>query len=128
MGYRSDITLVFYSRGAGAIPYPALKLWVDENFPIKEATTEWEAKLETDEATYIMLTYQDVKWYSGYTHVEAVRQSLIRFSETFDEAGAEEAVAAFEMVILGEETEDIQEQRSDWSDCRLGVKREVYFD
>lgn len=128
MGYRSDITLVFYSRGSGAIPYPALKLWFDENYPIKEALSEWEAKLETDEETYIMLTYQDVKWYPGYTHVEAVERALGLFCETFDAAGPEEFVAAYEFVRIGEETEDIVESRSDWSDYRLGVKREVYFD
>lgn len=128
MGYRSDITIVFYGRGAGAIPYPALKLWFDENYPIKEALSEWEAKLETDEETYLMLTYDHVKWYPGYTHVDAVQRALIRFSETFDHDGPDEPVAAYEMVIIGEETEDIQEERSEWSDFRLNVKREVVFD
>lgn len=128
MGYRSEVTIVFYSRGAGAIPYPALKLWVDENYPVKEAVTEWEAKLETDEETYLMLTYDHVKWYDGYSHVTAVQRALGLFCETFDEAGPEEAVAAYEFVRIGEETEDIQENRSDWSDYRLGVRREVTFD
>ena len=127
MGYRSEVTVVFYSRGKGAIPYPALKLWVDENYPAKEAVTEWDAKLETDGETYIMLTYEDVKWYSGYTHVSAVNTAFVRFADTFD-AGPDEATAAYECVRIGEETEDIEEYRSGWSDYRLGVKREVYFD
>jgi len=127
MGYRSEVTIVFYSRGAGAMPYPALKLWFDENYPVKEATTEWEAKLETDEQTWIMLTYDHVKWYDGYTHVTAVQHALNRFSETFDE-GPSETHAAYEFIRLGEETEDIQEHRSEWSDYRLGVRRDITFD
>jgi len=127
MGYRSEVTLVFYSRGAGAIPYPALKLWFDENYPVKEALTEWEAKLETDEETYILLTYEDVKWYNGYTHVRAVNTAFARFVDTFETEG-EGTTAAYEFVRIGEETEDIEELRSGWSDYRLGVKREVIFD
>lgn len=131
MGYRSEVTFVFYTRKQEVVPFAALKLWFDENYPHKEATTEWEAKVETGgyhdhTQDWIMVTYQDVKWYQGYSHVEAVDRAMQNFIDTF-EADDKDNVA-YESIRLGEETEDIEERRSGYSDYRLGVKREVYFD
>ena len=131
MGYRSEVTFVFYTRKQEAVPFAALKLWFDENYPHKEATTEWEAKIETggyaeEPEDWIMVTYQDVKWYQGYSHVDAVDRAMQNFIDTFD-ANDKDNVA-FESIRIGEETEDIEEQRSGYSDYRLGVRREIYFD
>ena len=131
MGYRSEVTFVFYTRHQEVVPFAALKLWFDENYPHKEATTEWEAKIETggyndSPEDWIMVTYQDVKWYQGYTHVEAVDRAMRRFIDTF-EANDKDNVA-FEHIRIGEEPDDIEEVRTAYCDYRLGVRREVYFD
>lgn len=73
-----------------------------------------------------MVTYQDVKWYQGYSHVEAVDHAVRNFIDTF-EANDKDNVA-YEAIRIGEETEDIEEQRSGYCDYRLGVRREIYFD
>lgn len=131
MGYRSEVTFVFYTRHQEAVPFAALKLWFDENYPHKEATTEWEAKIETggyndSPEDWIMVTYEDVKWYQGYTHVEAVDRAMRSFIDTF-EANDKDNVA-FEHIRIGEEPDDIEEVRTAYCDYRLGVRREVYFD
>jgi hypothetical protein len=124
MGYRSDVTVAFYIRHD--TPFAALKLWVDENYPVREALDEWEVDIETDDKTYINFWYQDVKWYDGYTHPEAVREALVRFDETFNVDSGDGPVA-YEMVQVGEEDADISHTGSRAHDYRLGVHREIRF-
>lgn len=134
MGYRSNVDVVFYVRQDADItiplPYAALKLWVDENYPVKQAIDEWGATVTYEpEQGYIYISYLDVKWYQG-EHLNAVDAAFHRFSDTFDNEAhsSSPASAAYEFVCTGENTEDIEERRSDWSDYRLGVRREVYFE
>ena len=132
MGYRSEVNLVFYTRHQEAVPFAALKLWFDENYPHKEATTEWEARIETGgcgdvtDPDWIMVIYENVKWYQGYTHVEEVDHAMRSFIDTFEATDKDNV--AYEFVRVGEEIDDIEEIRSAYSDWRLGVRREVYFD
>jgi hypothetical protein len=125
MGYRSDVSVVFYSRNIEKLSFAPLKLWFDENYPVKEALDEWGAKVDTGD-DYILVTYLDVKWYPDFHHVFTVRSMIDKFSETFA-AEESDGLASVEMVEVGEETGDIQETRSDWADYRLGVRCEIYF-
>jgi hypothetical protein len=127
MGYRSDVTVVFYTRrSSDPLPLPALKLWFDENYPIKEATTEWDAKIEVGK-DWVMVRYHDVKWYSGYEHIHEVEEALERFTNTFDTT-SEKTPAAYEMLRIGEELNDIEHDHSDWCEWRLNARREIEFD
>jgi hypothetical protein len=126
MGYRSDVVVAFYTRQSpDRMPLSALKLWFDENYPIEEAKTEWDAKVEIGE-DWIMVHYQDVKWYDGYKHVEAVEAALQRFTDTFDTT-SEESLAAYELMRIGEDLNDIEHTHSDWPDWRLNVRLEIEF-
>lgn len=133
MGYRSTVTLAFYTRHQEVVPFAALKLWFDENYPHKEATTEWEARIETGD-DWITVEYLDVKWYPGYTHVVEVNKAIESFVSTFEANDTDNV--AYEYVRIGEETEDIEEDRSGYCDYRLGVycdyrlgvSREICFD
>ena len=135
MGYRSNVTIAFYTNDPSKLPFPALKLWFDENYPHATATTEWEAKITTgghgakdeDPHDYILIEYEDVKWYSGYEHPTKVQEAFDLFVETFDQGDLEQS-AAYEFVRVGEEAADIEESTSTWCGYRLGVKREIYFD
>lgn len=124
MGYRSDVSVVFYTRHPSTLPYAAIKLWFDENYPRKEATEDWGAEVQTGD-DYVLVTYQDVKWYAGYKHPDAVRACLDAFEECFDTADKDEA--AWEMVVMGEEPNDVGEERSNYCDYRLCVRREIEF-
>jgi hypothetical protein len=127
MGYRSDVTVVFYTRqSSDPLPLPALKLWFDENYPIKEATTEWDAKIEVGK-DWVMVRYTSVKWYSGYEHIHEVEAALERFTNTFESDSAS-APAAYEMLRIGEELNDIEHDHSSWCDWRLNARREIEFD
>jgi hypothetical protein len=125
MGYRSDVSVAFYSRDLENLPFAAVKLWFDENYPRKEATEEWGAVIETGN-DFVLVTYQSVKWYPDYGHVQAVRRVLDTFCECFD-ANEPEALASFEVVEVGEEATDITETRSDYCDYRMGLTRTIEF-
>lgn len=128
MGYRSRIDVVFYARDnphiTNPMPFAALKLWVDENYPIKQAKDEWCAVVEYDsDHNYIYITYEDVKWYLS-DHVSTVEEAFDLFDTTF----ADDPSVAYEFVRTGEEISDIEEKRSDHADYRLGVNRVIYFE
>ena len=124
MGYRSDVTFAFYTRNQEAVPFAALKLWFDENYPHREAREGWEARIETGD-DWITVSYEDVKWYPSYTHVDAVDRAMRSFIDTF-EANDKDNVA-FEHVRVGEDTDDIEEVRTAHCDWHLGVRREIHF-
>lgn len=126
MGYRSEVSYVFYIRDPEAVSYPTLKLWFDENFPKKTAVNEWEAKIETDGKSWIMVTYQDVKWYDGYDHVLAVGEAVGRFTDTFN--ANEEGMVAWERARIGEDISDTEHAGSAYCDYRLYVQRSITFD
>lgn len=124
MGYRSDVSVVFYTRNEEAVPFAAIKLWFDENYPRKVATEFWGAEIETG-SDWVMVTYQNVKWYEDYEHVQAVRKVLDSFDDCFESADKDNA--AWEMVELGEQADDIRETRSEYCDYLLRVRREIIF-
>jgi hypothetical protein len=126
MGYRSDVSIVFYSHDTEKLPLASLKLWFDENYPHKDALEDWEAKIETGD-DYVLITYQYVKWYPDSAHVVAVDTAYARFIETFD-ANDSDGLASSEMVEVGEQVDDIQEARSHYCRYRLGVRREISFE
>lgn len=125
MGYRSDVSMVFYSRDLEHLPRSSLKLWFDENYPHKEAVEDYGAAIQTGE-DFVLVTYEAVKWYEGYRHINAVRESLDTFESTFD-ADASGGLGSYELVEVDEETQDIRETRSFYNDYRLGVVRKITF-
>lgn len=123
MGYRSDVTYLFYSLNLDELPFASIKLWFDENYPKQEATDQWYAKIDTDDHSWIMVSYEAVKWYDDYDHVKAVRAAVGRFNDTFDTS--DEQNAAWEMVEIGEELNDITHDTSEWADFKLYVERTI---
>jgi hypothetical protein len=128
MGYRSDVSIIFYARGNSndAGRNTLLKLWFDENYPHYVATTEWCATIRhKDDA--IVVDYDDVKWYESYDHVKAVTAAIGKFDDTF-RCGDEEGQYAHEFVRIGEDDTDIEAERSDWNDALLYVSRSIRVD
>lgn len=123
MGYRSDVTLIFYTINKDEVPFAAIKLWFDENYPKETATTDWHAMIETDELTWVMVSYEAVKWYDDYDHVKAVRAAIQRFAETFETDDKQHA--AWEMIEIGEELNDNTHTYSEWCDFKLYVERTI---
>lgn len=143
MGYRSDVKIVFYltegcfdappttdtprwHNKTPTLPFAALKLWFDENYPVAEAKDEWEATIDYGE-DYILLSYHDVKWYNNYQHPQDVTQAFAKFSDTF-RSDERDHRAQYEIVRIGEQDDDIERECSSYSDHRLNVERSILFE
>lgn len=122
MGYRSNVTIAFYTRKPDELPGAAVKLWFDENYPVKAATDEWCAEIKTG-PSWILVHYHDVKWYSGYEHMQEVQRALDSSDACFD-ANTED-LAAWEFARVGENDDDVQTHRSDYCDYQVDVRREI---
>jgi hypothetical protein len=122
MGYRSDVKFVFYTNDPDTLPFAAIKLWVDENYPKHVAVNEWGATIE-ETNTAILISYESVKWYDSYGHPQAVKAALELFDATFDEG----LLAAWEEMIVGEELEDNAHAGSAHHHYRLALHREIIF-
>lgn len=140
MGYRSDVQFVFYVKGGNSISgnaFPILKLWFDENYPRASAVDDWGAEIDTDDATYIRVSYYDVKWYDSYAHPQEVAKATDLFSDTFEGASGASAkdqdahpsipIFAWESARIGEEPTDLEHDGSTWHDYRLDFVRDIRF-
>jgi hypothetical protein len=120
MGYRSDVTAVFYAhKKVGENPWPTLKLFIDENFP-----EELKGALEFRESSsYVGYTFTEygVKWYDSYPEIVAFNRFVSNYLEIAD--GENELAWAYEFVRIGEESDDTEVTYSDGSDCVLQVSR-----
>jgi hypothetical protein len=132
MGYRSDVKIALYvrrdpsgiARGTAHPMYGALKLWFDENWPKYD---DYGEMLFYPEEGAILVSYMGTKWYDGYEEVRAVQAAMEKFQEDFL-ADDKEGVGSCEFVRVGEDDHDIEAERSDWNDYRLGVSREIVVD
>ena len=137
MGYRSDVKIVFYlTKGTidtpptednPLVPFAALKLWFEENYPVMVAKDEWGAEIKYGDYEHILVTYTDVKWYSGYIHPQDVESVFEKFSDTFNSDGLSHR-AQYEMVRIGESDDDIERECSGYADHRLFVVRDIVFE
>jgi hypothetical protein len=124
MGYRSDVTLVFYTLPNSGIPFGSLKLWFDENFSKLSLAKYGQTSMGND---WIKVHWDSIKWYEGYDEVKEVDAAIELFGETF-RANDENTQVAWECIRLGEDIADIDLEGSIYQTYRLGVTRETTFD
>ena len=125
MGYRSDVSFLFYThKVVGENNWPALKLYIDENFP--ETMKGGLEFLESNTRVGYLWEEKSVKWYDSYPEVAAFNRFVQNYLELAD---GDDLPWAYESVIIGEDYEDIQTTYSDKSDYALDVVRsiEIHF-
>ena len=124
MGYRSNVCVVFYARTPEY--YPAIKLFVEENFPALDGDYELFTKTEHPEKLMLEYRAEDVKWYPGYTMVQRVDDFMNEFEELFDSEDSK-FEGAFEYARIGEDMEDNDRRESQSADYFLGIDRKFYI-
>ena len=134
MGYRSDVHAVFYTTRKEELPL--LKLYVDENFP-DELRCHLGAINSNRIYGYEMIC-EDAKWYDSYDDVKAFNAFKGKYLALLDEPHAQRLVTPdgrldgkkwhYEFVQLGEETEDIECERSARAEHVLSVSRRIETD
>ena len=123
MGYRSVVEAVFYTRDEEQAPL--LKLYVDENFPRNEELRECLSPINAPKVWGYHFICEDVKWYESYTFVKEYNEFVKKFHGLLIEHERTQPTWAYEFVRLGEQSDDIEEERSDNAEFILSVRREI---
>lgn len=117
MGYRSDVVALFYCDDR---QWPAMKLFVDENFP--EDLAGCLSMFKGKNINGFKFTDSNTKWYDSYPEVIAFNEFADKFTEIGDN---DELKWAYEYTRLGEQTDDIEETQSVYADGFLYVSRSI---
>lgn len=146
MGYRSDITAVFYTthgdsplntpeenEQAGLRNIAMLDMYMRENFPeaFKEEEVDGDGLRRIEQGGRVIWEFiaTNVKWYDSYADVQAFESFWSKFVDIADATAAiegDEPVAwACEFTRIGENMEDIEERTSVDSDWLLQVNRTI---
>jgi hypothetical protein len=120
MGYRSEITAVFYTNKKDE--WPLLKLFVDENFPKDLADCLRVECEETRGRWGFVFRVDDYKWYESYPEVQAFNEFEKRFTAM---EKCQEGTWAFEFARIGEDYTDIEDRSSDYADYVLNIARSI---
>jgi len=125
MGYRSVVEAVFYTRNEEE--YPLLKLYVEENFPKfwQEEDIDCLKPIKANNVWGCHFIADNVKWYESYPEIREFNEFVVKFNQLLTENERARPTWAYEFVRLGEETEDIEEERSENADFILSVCREI---
>ena len=120
MGYRSELTAIFYCHNQD--DYPSMKLFVEENIggTFKEDLTEEEL----NDRKYIKFYLEDVKWYDSYSDVIQFNEFIEAFVELADDDESK-LTWAYEFVRFGEELNDIEVTESDGANNVMSIHRYV---
>jgi hypothetical protein len=125
MGYRSAVEAVFYTRNEEE--WPILKLYIDENFPKcwRDEDIEYLKPIKASNAWGYHFIADNIKWYESYPEIQEFNEFAGKFLKLLAENERARPTWAFEFVRLGEDTNDIEEERSDNADFILCVRREI---
>jgi len=125
MGYRSVVEAVFYTRNEEE--YPLLKLYVEENFPKfwQEEDIDCLKPIKANNVWGCHFIADNVKWYESYPEIREFNEFVVKFNQLLTENERARPTWAYEFVRRGEETEDIEEERSENADFILSVRREI---
>jgi hypothetical protein len=125
MGYRSDVTAMFYVSKVEHLP--VLKLWISENFPM-DTFHEYIRWFDRG----MIFEEGDTKWYDDYDEVKAFNASVEKYFGLMHmsaEDGDDPPKFCYEFVRIGESYEDIEtDYHGDHCEYILGVSRSVTID
>jgi len=117
MGYKNDVTAVFYTTKE---KFPVMKLYVDENFP-----EEFKEDLTVQGERAYVFQIDGVKWYDSYGDVKKFNAFLKKFSEfTWDG----EVAWNYEFMRLGENSNDVEHKCSENAEWVLNLYRNINVD
>lgn len=123
MGYRSDVTAVFYVSKVEH--FPMLKLWLTENFPMDtfHDNVRWFDR-------GMVFEEDDVKWYDDYDEVKAFTKAVEDYQELveeFDNSQVEgQPMFCYEFIRVGENYDDVTDENLGYHcEYLLGVNRTI---
>ena len=128
MGYRSVVEAVFYTRKKEE--YPLLKLYVEENIPKfwRDEDIDCLKPIKANTVWGCHFIAENIKWYTDYSDIREFNEfaeKFVVFSESKEGMPEKQLDWAYEFVRLGEQSDDVEEHRSDNAEFILCVRREI---
>lgn len=123
MGYRSEITAVFYTNKRDE--WPLLKLFVTENFPKDLENCLREECEEPRRRWGFVFRVDDYKWYDSFPEVVEFNEFERKFTRMEKCA---DGTWSCEFARIGEDYNDIEYHSSDQCDYVLRVERRAEID
>lgn len=133
MGYRSEVTMLFYANNEE--DFPMLKLWVDENL-VPALREHWDydpldgneyrpQEFSRGQSKGYALNFSDVKWYESYPDVQAIEEAWSKFDKTFSDE--ESASFGAERARIGEDYGDVEYDQTFHSMSLLNIVRHAEY-
>jgi len=140
MGYRSDVAAVFYVTYSNEPDYPKSKALLDLWYAQLEET-KWHrddfgncfSPLNKMHNHGYVFECNDVKWYDSYPSIQQFEHVVKQYYNDYinnselDGGSGLNKYFCYEFIRIGEETEDIVEERSHIHDYVLSVARSIHF-
>ena len=121
MGYRSEVTAVFYAQGVDE--WPLLKLFVAENFP--KDLAEYVEEVHNRDTSGFVFRVAEYKWYESFPEVQAFEEFERKFTRM---EKCINGTWAFEFARIGEDYNDIENRSTDHAGYVISVVRRVEID
>lgn len=125
MGYRSDLTAIFYPQRPEN--YAAIKLWVQENV-LNLGVVRESAEVNFHEGNRykdtIEIKFESIKWYDDFPDVVAFEKALVDFGELFDSEDSG-VCGCYELAEIGEDLADLRHEHSPSAEWYLGIRRAI---
>lgn len=122
MGYRSNVTALFYAVGTEK-EAALLKLFMDENFPEETASLQPLRWFSVGDYHGYAFELEDVKWYDSYPEVAEFNKLVATLRGMVDKEGGHPW--AFEFVRVGEDETDVERDGFGMSAYLLNVVRHI---
>tara|TARA_R110002110_G_scaffold313416_1_gene526687 strand:- start:1101 stop:1463 length:363 start_codon:yes stop_codon:yes gene_type:complete len=116
MGYRSDVAIAIHKDLQG--DFLAFLNTTELMAEIFGDTSDFELDKDYQGHGHWLFTVDSVKWYSSYKDI----QMFEKFFALMDED--DDTQSKYRFVRIGEQTDDVEE-RGDWYDSDIHVKREI---
>jgi hypothetical protein len=98
---------------------------VDENFPKSEELREGLKPIKANNVWGCHFIADNVKWYESYPEIQEFNEFVVKFNQLLMENERARPSWAYEFVRLGEQSDDVEEERSDNAEFILCVRREI---
>ena len=116
MGYRSNVTAVFYTTKEN---FSMMKLYVDKHFP-----EEFKEYLTVQGERAYVFKLDNAKWYDSYPEVQAFQRFVSNFLE-FANGGDVSTPWAYEFLRIGEDSNDVEETYSDNAEYVISLSWDI---
>jgi hypothetical protein len=105
-----------------------MRLYIEANFPYADWMRDCLSPINAPRVWGYHFIADNIKWYDSYESIQVYKEfvrNFIGFAESKEGVDGKQLTWAYEFVRLGEDANDIEEERSENADGILFISREI---